>query len=77
MLRQGQMEQIQSISDKFEPSFSRLIDMLTTVFQASGERKHRSDSAATDAPVHKSVRLSHIDSEGDQHASLSTKAHDF
>ena len=77
MLRQGQMEQIQSISDKFEQSFSRLTDMLTTVFQASGERKRRSGSAVTDTPPFKSVRLSHIDSEGDQHASLSTKARDF
>jgi len=77
MLRQGQMEQIQSISDKFEQSFSRLTDMLTTVFQASGERKRRSGSAVTDTPPCKSVRLSHIDSEGDQHASLSTKACDF
>ena len=58
----SQREQMQMMSDKFEASFDRLTNLLSTVFQASREGKRKADTASAGSSASKSARLSHIGS---------------
>lgn len=62
LLRQNQTEQMQLMSSKVESSFEKLSSILTTVIQASGSRKRKSDEFSSEAGpsgVRKVARLSH------------------
>lgn len=76
ILRASQREQMQFMTDKFEASFDRLTDLLSTVFQASGEGKRKADSASAGAPASKAARLSQIGSAGEIDASTSVIGRD-
>ncbi len=59
LIRNSQREQMHFVSDTIESSFSKLTDLLTTVFQASGERKRKTDASSVDSSATKVARLSH------------------